>query len=98
MFSRRFGRSRHRGDGLGVDPDSALTAFQASPLIAYAERDSLVTLTDTATALPAVDPNYPANTSFGQQWGLNSPSDIDIDAPEAWAAHHRESFHDRGGP
>ena len=69
----------------GVDPAFALTELQASPLIAYAERDSIITLADTATVLPAVNPIYPANSSFGQQWGLNTPSNIDIDAPEAWA-------------
>lgn len=35
---------------------------------------------------PVVGPTYPSDPSFGQQWGLNNPSDIDVDAPEAWTA------------
>ncbi|APW61084.1 S8 family peptidase [Paludisphaera borealis] len=34
--------------------------------------------------LPVVGPTYPNDPQFNQQWGLNSPSDIDVDAPEAW--------------
>jgi subtilisin family serine protease len=39
----------------------------------------------SASGLPAVGPSYPTDPQFSQQWGLNNPSDVDIDAPEAWA-------------
>jgi subtilisin family serine protease len=70
---------------LGVDPALALRQFQQSPLIVYAEPDSTIRLADTASGYPGGAPVYPNNASFGQQWGLNSPSDMDIDAPEAWS-------------
>jgi len=35
--------------------------------------------------LPTVDPTYPTDPQFSQQWGLNNPSDVDVDAPEAWS-------------
>jgi subtilisin family serine protease len=70
---------------LGVDPALALREFQQSPLIVYAEADATIHLADTTNTDPSVAPVYPNNPSFGQQWGLNSPGDVDIDAPEAWA-------------
>ena len=70
--------------GPGFDPALALVEFQASSLIAYAEPDATVTLSETST-LPTVAPYYPNDSSFGQQWGLNAPNNVDIDAPEAWA-------------
>jgi subtilisin family serine protease len=38
----------------------------------------------STSGLPAVAPTYPTDPQFSQQWGLNNPSDVDIDAPEAW--------------
>jgi thermitase len=38
----------------------------------------------SASNLPVVGPTYPNDPQFNQQWGLNGPSDVDIDAPEAW--------------
>ena len=70
--------------GPGFDPSRALAEFQSSPLIVYAEPDAAVTLASTSTNLPSVAPYYPNDPSFGQQWGLNAPNDVDIDAPEAW--------------
>jgi subtilisin family serine protease len=70
--------------GPGIDPAQALGQFKSSPLVAYAEPDSTIHLADTA-ALPTVAPDYPTNARFGQQWGLNNPNDVDIDAPEAWS-------------
>ena len=70
--------------GLGVDPAQALNQFQASSLVVYAEADSTLKLADTTT-LPTVAPSYPTNQKFGQQWGLNNPGNVDIDAPEAWS-------------
>ncbi|OJW07115.1 MAG: hypothetical protein BGO49_28100 [Planctomycetales bacterium 71-10] len=40
----------------------------------------------SASGLPRVAPNYPADPDFARQWGLNDPADVDIDAPEAWRA------------
>lgn len=71
--------------GAGFDPTGALETFQTSPLIAYAQPDARITLSETSRSLPTVAPNYPNDASFGSQWGLNAPNDIDIDAPEAWA-------------
>jgi thermitase len=70
--------------GPGFDPSRALAEFQSSPLIVYAEPDATVSLASTSTSLPSVAPYYPTDPSFGQQWGLNTPNDVDIDAPEAW--------------
>lgn len=48
-------------------------------------------LTETPKEIEYVEPNYvltidalPGDPSFAKLWGMNSPSDIDIDAPEAW--------------
>src|SRR4051812_13234658 len=71
--------------GLGVDPAQALDQFQASSLVVYAEADSTLKLADTTTTLPTVAPTYPTNSKFGQEWGLNNPGNVDIDAPEAWS-------------
>ena len=51
----------------------------------YAEADSTLKLADTTTTLPTVAPSYPTNSKFGQEWGLNNPGNVDIDAPEAWS-------------
>jgi subtilisin family serine protease len=70
----------------GVDPALAIQRFQASPLVVYAEPDAAISLDATTSTLPSVSPFYPNNTYLAQQWGLNTPGDVDIDAPEAWAA------------
>jgi len=46
--------------------------------VLYAEKDQIVTL-DTS-----IRPNDP---SFSRLWGMQTSSDCDIDAPEAWAIH-----------
>jgi len=46
-----------------------------NPLIEYAEPNFIAKTQDL----------IPNDTSFNLQWGLNNPSDADIDAPEAWA-------------
>jgi thermitase len=71
--------------GLSIDPAQALQQFKSSPLVVYAEPDSTLKVADTADTLPTVAPSYPTNPAFGQQWGLNSPGNMDIDAPEAWS-------------
>jgi thermitase len=71
--------------GLGVDPAQALSQLQASSLVVYAEADSTLKLADTTTTLPTVAPSYPTNQKFAQEWGLNNPGNVDIDAPEAWS-------------
>ena len=71
--------------GLGNDAASALPQFQGSPLVAYAEVDSTIRLTDTTSSYSSVAPVYPNEPYFAQQWGLNNPNDVDIDAAEAWA-------------
>lgn len=38
----------------------------------------------SVSGLPVVGPTYPSDPQFGLEWGLNSPVDVDIDAPEAW--------------
>jgi subtilisin family serine protease len=70
---------------LGVDPAWALRQFQRNALVTYAEADSTIKLADTASSYPSVAPVYPNDPYLGQQWGLNSPGDVDIDSPEAWA-------------
>lgn len=40
---------------------------------------------DARQLLSVGGPLYPQDPQFALEWGLNSPSDIDIDAPEAWA-------------
>src|SRR6516162_5957911 len=67
--------------GPGFDPSGALALLQASPLVAYAEPDATIRLADTSTSLPTVAPTYPNDPSFGAQWGLNAPNNVDIDAP-----------------
>jgi subtilisin family serine protease/subtilisin-like proprotein convertase family protein len=68
---------------LNLDADTslnaALAAFNASPLVAFAEPDYTVHITDT-----------PDDPQFASLWGLNNTgqtggtADADIDAPEAW--------------
>lgn len=57
----------------GPEVDRAIEILMRLPHVLYAEPDFLV--------YEAAIPNDPY---FGDQWGLNSSSDIDIDAPEAW--------------
>lgn len=40
---------------------------------------------DARQLLNAGGPLYPQDPQFALEWGLNNPSDVDIDAPEAWA-------------
>ena len=40
---------------------------------------------DARQLLSLVGPTYPRDPHFGLEWGLNSASDVDIDAPEAWS-------------
>ncbi|MEO6808053.1 MAG: S8 family serine peptidase [Isosphaeraceae bacterium] len=58
----------------GTSRDLALRRLQASPAVRYAEANGVIHAS-------AVAPNDP---QFSRQWGLNSPNDVDIDAPEAW--------------
>jgi len=41
---------------------------------------------DARQLLSVGGPTYPQDPQFGLEWGLNNPSDVDIDAPEAWTA------------
>ncbi len=61
--------------GPKVDLDAVLPRLQRSPLVRYVEANA--TLTVQAT--------LPNDAQFGRQWGLNSASNIDINAPEAWS-------------
>jgi hypothetical protein len=58
---------------IGVSMEEALAELNASPLVEYAEPDYIVHALDAPD-----DPEFPS------QWGLQQPSDADIDAPEAW--------------
>lgn len=58
----------------GTNTARALAWLEVDPEVSYAEPDA--TLHDTAV--------YPNDPSFFQQWGLNSPNNVDIDAPQAW--------------
>lgn len=40
---------------------------------------------DARQLLSVGGPLYPQDPQFALEWGLNSPADVDIDAPEAWA-------------
>ncbi len=57
----------------GTSVEEAVASYEADPDVAYAEPNFLY----HTSALP----NDPG---FNQLWGLNQPSDRDIDAPEAW--------------
>ena len=54
--------------------EEALEIFHADPDVEYAEPNYLRYATATT----------PNDTFFSNLWGLNNPSDTDIDAPEAW--------------
>lgn len=58
----------------GTNRDLALRRLQASPAVRYAEANGVIRVS-------AVAPNDP---QFSRQWGLNSPNNVDINAPEAW--------------
>jgi subtilisin family serine protease len=60
----------------GGSVSSALDRLGANPGVIYAEADSTIHVEST--------PYYPTDPAFGQQWGLNNPNNIDIDAPEAY--------------
>ncbi len=60
--------------GSGVNLDVVLPQIERSPVVRYAEPNRLI-------RLDAVVPNDP---KFGQQWALNNPNNVDIDAPQAW--------------
>ena len=61
-----------------VTPSAAIkVSSKADPGVVYATADSTIHV--AATAFVPNDPD------FGQQWGLNNPNDVDIDAPEAYA-------------
>jgi subtilisin family serine protease len=57
----------------GTSVEGAVRALEAEPDVLYAEPNWIYR--------KAVTPNDPR---FGSLWGLNQPSDADIDAPEAW--------------
>lgn len=58
----------------GTNRDSALRRLRASTAVSYVEANGVI----HASAFAPNDPQ------FSRQWGLNSPNDVDIDAPEAW--------------
>jgi thermitase len=68
------------------DPAAVAARLQRSGAVRYAEPNYVY----HATAIP----NDPL---FGQQYGLNSPLDADIDAPEGWDAGGLGSFPIAGG-
>lgn len=57
----------------GFEMDHVLAALSSATGVIYAQADRRIQ--------SSVTPNDP---SFSQLWGLNSTSDVDIDAPEAW--------------
>jgi hypothetical protein len=60
--------------GAEVDLKRLLPTLRRLPSVRYVELDQR--LRDSAV--------YPTDAEFPRQWGLNSSSGIDIDAPEAW--------------
>ncbi len=61
--------------GRGITPDHALAQLDTSRGVRYAER------ADTTVHASSVTPSDPL---FNQQWYLNNPDGVDIDAPAAW--------------
>ncbi|RUL83963.1 S8 family serine peptidase [Tautonia sociabilis] len=59
--------------------DAAVSLLASRPWVEYAEPDGPLIQADGGRVVP----NDP---SFGQLWGLDNASDLDINAPEAWAA------------
>jgi thermitase len=62
--------------GSASDASRALAWLKADPSVDYAEADGTL----VQSSLVPNDPEFP------QQWGLNNPNNVDIDAPEAWGA------------
>jgi thermitase len=62
--------------GSRVTAAVAIKTLEANPEVMYASPDSIIHVTSAAFV-----PNDPA---FSQQWGLNNPNNVDIDAPEAY--------------
>ncbi|HEX8203623.1 MAG TPA: S8 family serine peptidase [Isosphaeraceae bacterium] len=61
--------------GPGVDRAAVLARLNRDPRVRYAEADGPL---PRAAEVVSDDPSLP------QQWGLNNPNNIDIDAPQAW--------------
>ena len=62
--------------GSGRSISEAIHQLRARPGVTYAEADLSIHVEST--------PYYPTDPAFGQQWGLNNPNNVDIDAPEAY--------------
>jgi subtilisin family serine protease len=60
--------------GIGFGPEAAAKWLGSLPFVEYAEPDRIISIAETM-------PNDP---SFGNQWALHQPSDVDIDAPQGW--------------
>lgn len=57
-----------------TDVPKIVEMFKKETIVQYAEPDGIAHLTQ----------NYPDDPGFISQWGFDQPSNIDIDAPEAW--------------
>lgn len=60
----------------GMSVQHAIRQFSASPQVAYAEPDYLVTTSQ--------EPVIPSDARFPEQWALDNFYNTDINAPEAW--------------
>ena len=81
---------------MGTDVFSLIAAYEASPLVEYAEPNYIYRAIGDAksdlsqTSLVAAGSIMPNDDLFDQQWGLNNngdwgnKEDADIDAPQAW--------------
>lgn len=79
-FAQRFAEPRRAG--LEHSRERRAAMIRA----AHAERRiPLPTPTPAARLARAADAVFPNDPDFPRQWGLHSPNDIDIDAPQAWA-------------
>ncbi|HWQ65619.1 MAG TPA: S8 family serine peptidase [Methanospirillum sp.] len=69
--------------------EEGISILQQNPQVMYAEPNYLITLNDPpglkdAASISEVTMQTPNDPYFSDLWGLQSGSDHDIDAPEAW--------------